>query len=74
VGTTSVERSEEIGRLLDEDGIGYELLNAKPENVEREAEIVARRAAGRAPSRSRRTWPDAARTSSSAGTQSSWRV
>merc|ERR1719183_1663257 len=41
VGTTSVERSEEIGRLLDEDGIGYELLNAKPENVEREAEIVA---------------------------------
>merc|ERR1719183_3246241 len=41
VGTTSVERSEQIGRLLDEDGIGYELLNAKPENVEREAEIVA---------------------------------
>jgi preprotein translocase subunit SecA len=37
----SVERSEEIGRLLDEDGIAYELLNAKPENVEREAEIVA---------------------------------
>ena len=41
VGTTSVERSEEIGRLLDEEGIAYELLNAKPENVERESEIVA---------------------------------
>ena len=41
VGTTSVERSEQIGELLDEDGIPYELLNAKPENVEREAEIVA---------------------------------
>ena len=41
VGTTSVERSEEIGRLLDEEGIEYELLNAKPENVQRESEIVA---------------------------------
>ena len=41
VGTTSVERSEEIGRLLDEEGVPYELLNAKPENVERESEIVA---------------------------------
>ena len=41
VGTTSVERSEQIAQLLDEEGIGYELLNAKPENVERESEIVA---------------------------------
>ena len=41
VGTTSVERSEQIAELLDEDGIPYELLNAKPENVERESEIVA---------------------------------
>jgi preprotein translocase subunit SecA len=41
VGTTSVERSEQIAKLLDEDGIPYELLNAKPENVERESEIVA---------------------------------
>ena len=41
VGTTSVERSEAIAELLDEDGIAYELLNAKPENDEREAEIVA---------------------------------
>ena len=41
VGTTSVERSEQIAELLDEEGIEYELLNAKPENVERESEIVA---------------------------------
>lgn len=41
VGTTSVERSEQIGELLEADGIPFELLNAKPENVEREAEIVA---------------------------------
>ena len=41
VGTTSVERSEEIGGLLDEEGIEYELLNAKPGNVQRESEIVA---------------------------------
>merc|ERR1719478_232005 len=41
VGTTSVERSEAIARLLDEEGVPYELLNAKPENVERESEIVA---------------------------------
>ena len=41
VGTTSVERSEQIAMLLDEEGIEYELLNAKPENVERESEIVA---------------------------------
>ena len=41
VGTTSVERSEQIAVLLDEEGITYELLNAKPENVERESEIVA---------------------------------
>lgn len=41
VGTTSVERSEAIAELLEAEGIPYELLNAKPENVEREAEIVA---------------------------------
>ncbi|KAK9821732.1 hypothetical protein WJX81_008527 [Elliptochloris bilobata] len=41
VGTTSVERSEALAKRLDEAGIPYELLNAKPENVERESEIVA---------------------------------
>ncbi|MGF2037854.1 MAG: preprotein translocase subunit SecA [Nostoc sp. CmiVER01] len=41
VGTTSVEKSELLSRLLKELSIPHELLNARPENVEREAEIVA---------------------------------
>ncbi|XP_010428741.1 PREDICTED: protein translocase subunit SECA1, chloroplastic [Camelina sativa] len=41
VGTTSVEQSDEVSQLLREAGISHEVLNAKPENVEREAEIVA---------------------------------
>ena len=41
VGTTSVEQSEALARLLDAQGIKYQVLNAKPEYVEREAEIVA---------------------------------
>ncbi|OOV34894.1 preprotein translocase subunit SecA [Candidatus Synechococcus spongiarum LMB bulk10E] len=46
VGTTSVEKSERISGLLKERSITHNLLNAKPENVEREAEIIAQ--AGRA--------------------------
>jgi len=46
VGTTSVEKSELLSVLLAEQEIPHNLLNAKPENVEREAEIVAQ--AGRA--------------------------
>ena len=46
VGTTSVEKSELLSSLLFEQEIPHNLLNAKPENVEREAEIVAQ--AGRA--------------------------
>jgi preprotein translocase subunit SecA len=46
VGTTSVEKSELLSALLVEQQIPHNLLNAKPENVEREAEIVAQ--AGRA--------------------------
>jgi preprotein translocase subunit SecA len=46
VGTTSVEKSELLSSLLAEQDIPHNLLNAKPENVEREAEIVAQ--AGRA--------------------------
>ncbi len=46
VGTTSVEKSELLSVLLAEQRIPHNLLNAKPENVEREAEIVAQ--AGRA--------------------------
>ncbi|WP_413167647.1 preprotein translocase subunit SecA [Capilliphycus salinus ALCB114379] len=41
VGTTSVEKSELLSRLLAERRIPYNLLNAKPENVERESEIIA---------------------------------
>lgn len=41
VGTTSVEKSELLSTLLSELNIPHNLLNAKPENVEREAEIVA---------------------------------
>ncbi len=46
VGTTSVEKSELLSSLLSEQEVPHNLLNAKPENVEREAEIVAQ--AGRA--------------------------
>ena len=41
VGTTSVEKSEVLSRLLNQLEIPHNLLNAKPENVERESEIVA---------------------------------
>ncbi|PSS06273.1 Protein translocase subunit SecA like [Actinidia chinensis var. chinensis] len=41
VGTTSVEQSDALSEMLHETGIPHEVLNAKPENVEREAEIVA---------------------------------
>lgn len=41
VGTTSVEKSELLSRMLSELKVPHNLLNAKPENVEREAEIVA---------------------------------
>ncbi len=41
VGTTSVEKSEELSALLAERGVPHNLLNARPENVERESEIIA---------------------------------
>ncbi|RWW16495.1 hypothetical protein GW17_00019624 [Ensete ventricosum] len=41
VGTTSVEQSDALSEQLHDDRIPHEVLNAKPENVEREAEIVA---------------------------------
>jgi preprotein translocase subunit SecA len=41
VGTTSVDKSEILSAILKEKGIPHNLLNAKPENVERESEIVA---------------------------------
>ena len=41
VGTTSVEKSELLSGLLADQGVPHNLLNAKPENVERESEIIA---------------------------------
>jgi preprotein translocase subunit SecA len=41
IGTTSVEKSEMLGELLKEYKLPYQILNAKPENVRRESEIVA---------------------------------
>ena len=41
IGTTTVEKSEMLAELLNEYKLVYQLLNAKPENVRRESEIVA---------------------------------
>jgi preprotein translocase subunit SecA len=41
IGTTSVEKSELLSSLLKEYGVPHNLLNAKPENLKREAEIIA---------------------------------
>jgi preprotein translocase subunit SecA len=41
IGTTTVEKSEILAQLLNEYKLSYQLLNAKPENVRRESEIVA---------------------------------
>ena len=41
VGTTSVEKSEVLSNLLSQLNVPHQLLNAKPENVERESEIIA---------------------------------
>ena len=41
IGTTTVEKSDLLAQLLKEYKLSYQLLNAKPENVRRESEIVA---------------------------------
>lgn len=41
IGTTTVEKSEMLAQLLNEYKLSYKILNAKPENVRRESEIVA---------------------------------
>ena len=41
IGTTDVAKSEKLSVLLKRRGVKHELLNAKPENVAREAEIVS---------------------------------
>ena len=41
IGTTTVEKSDMLAQLLQEYKLSYQILNAKPENVRRESEIVA---------------------------------
>lgn len=41
IGTSNVEKSEFLSNLFTLEGIKHQLLNAKPENVRRESEIVA---------------------------------
>ena len=41
IGTTTVQKSEMLAQLLSEYKLSYQILNAKPENVRRESEIVA---------------------------------
>ena len=41
IGTTTVEKSDMLAQLLTEYQLSYQVLNAKPENVRRESEIVA---------------------------------
>ena len=41
VGTTNIEKSEMLAKMLDAYNLEYNLLNARPENVNREAEIIA---------------------------------
>nr|YP_009541915.1 preprotein translocase subunit SecA [Neogoniolithon spectabile]AYR06124.1 preprotein translocase subunit SecA [Neogoniolithon spectabile] len=41
VGTTNIEKSEMLAKMLDIYTIKYSILNAKPENVSREAQIIA---------------------------------
>merc|ERR1712019_26143 len=42
IGTITVEKSENLGRLLTNNNIKCQILNAKPENANKEAEIIAR--------------------------------
>jgi len=41
IGTTTIAKSEMLAELLSEYKLSYQLLNAKPENVRRESQIVA---------------------------------
>nr|AWT38726.1 preprotein-translocase subunit a [Licmophora sp.] len=41
IGTTTVEKSDMLAQLLNEYQLSYQILNAKPENVRRESQIVA---------------------------------
>lgn len=41
VGTTTIEKSEMLGQLLKEYNLTYQILNAKPENLRKESEIIS---------------------------------
>jgi preprotein translocase subunit SecA len=41
IGTKTVAKSEMLAQLLNESKLSYQILNAKPENVRRESEIIA---------------------------------
>nr|QYB19190.1 subunit A of preprotein-translocase [Climaconeis cf. scalaris]QYB19386.1 subunit A of preprotein-translocase [Climaconeis cf. scalaris] len=41
IGTTTIEKSEMVAKLLNEYNLEYRVLNAKPENIRKESEIVA---------------------------------
>ncbi|MDO5580016.1 MAG: SEC-C metal-binding domain-containing protein [Planctomycetia bacterium] len=41
VGTVTIQKSELISNMLDRRGIKHQVLNARPENIGRESEIVA---------------------------------
>lgn len=41
VGTTTIEKSEMLGQLLKEYKLTYQILNAKPENLRKESEIIS---------------------------------
>jgi len=41
IGTTTVEKSEILAGLLETSNLSYQILNAKPENVKKESEIIA---------------------------------
>jgi preprotein translocase subunit SecA len=41
IGTTTIEKSELLAALLSEYQVPYRILNAKPENIESESEIIA---------------------------------
>ena len=72
VGTVSIEKSEILARYLSKRGVPHNVLNAK--NHEREAQDRRAGRADRARSRSRRTWPVEASTSSSGATPSTSRA
>ena len=42
IGTTSIEKSEILSQLLEDYQLPHQILNAKPENVRKEAAIIAR--------------------------------